>query len=133
MEFGGGEEALFWQSLQMVSQRFLERNAQGVVVKVYTPVSESIEVLNLSGGGVLSHAGPGTARVWFSEVSVAKEFVSRVLARNWEPFVEAASQEARGLITLWPKPGGDFAIMERIKRMFDPQGLLNSGRLYDRI
>ena len=36
-------------------------------------------------------------------------------------------------LTLWPEPGGDFAIMKRIKHMFDPEGLLNSGRLYGRI
>jgi glycolate oxidase FAD binding subunit len=31
------------------------------------------------------------------------------------------------------EPGGDFALMQRIKNMFDPQGLLNPGRLYGRI
>ncbi len=34
---------------------------------------------------------------------------------------------------LWPQPGNDFAMMKKIKEMFDPQGLLNRGRLYGRI
>ncbi len=41
--------------------------------------------------------------------------------------------DSAGNLTLWPAPGGDFEIMKRIKHMFDPEGLLNSGRLYGRI
>jgi FAD/FMN-containing dehydrogenase len=31
---------------------------------------------------------------------------------------------------LWPAPGPDFELMKRIKHMFDPEHLLNRGRLY---
>jgi FAD/FMN-containing dehydrogenase len=34
---------------------------------------------------------------------------------------------------LWLSPGGDFAIMQRVKNLFDPANLLNRGRLYGRI
>jgi FAD/FMN-containing dehydrogenase len=34
---------------------------------------------------------------------------------------------------LWPQPGNDFAMMKKIKEMFDPQVLMNRGRLYGRI
>jgi glycolate oxidase FAD binding subunit len=33
----------------------------------------------------------------------------------------------------WNNTGNDFALMQRIKNMFDPQGILNPGRLYGRI
>jgi FAD/FMN-containing dehydrogenase len=36
-------------------------------------------------------------------------------------------------MTLWPAPGQDLETMKRIKLMFDPQMLLNRGRLYGRI
>ena len=36
-------------------------------------------------------------------------------------------------LTLWPSPGDDFAMMEQVKQMFDPDRLLNPGRLYGRI
>lgn len=133
MELGGSEEEIFWQSLQLVSQRVLEQSARAVVVKVYTPVAESFEVLSLAGADEFAQAGAGVARAWFAEAAGAKEFMNRALAKHWEPLVEAASPDARNGLTLWPKPGGDFAIMEGIKRTFDPQGLLNRGRLYDRI
>jgi FAD/FMN-containing dehydrogenase len=32
-----------------------------------------------------------------------------------------------------PEWAGDFAMMERVKLMFDPERLLNRGRLYGRI
>jgi glycolate oxidase FAD binding subunit len=33
----------------------------------------------------------------------------------------------------WPQPGSSFDVMQRIKQMFDPKGLLNKGALYGRI
>ena len=33
----------------------------------------------------------------------------------------------------WPTLGSDFAVMQRLKSMFDPEGLLNNGALYGRI
>jgi FAD/FMN-containing dehydrogenase len=53
--------------------------------------------------------------------------------RGWKVVVEFSSESARPNMTLWPEPGGDFAIMKEIKRMFDPQNLLNRGRLYGQL
>jgi FAD/FMN-containing dehydrogenase len=36
-------------------------------------------------------------------------------------------------IDRWPSPGADFALMQRVKDMFDPTGLLNRGALHGRI
>ena len=51
--------------------------------------------------------------------------------------VEFAPQAYREAAELWPlraaQPGNDFAMMKKVKEMFDPQGLLNRGRLYGRI
>jgi glycolate oxidase FAD binding subunit len=33
----------------------------------------------------------------------------------------------------WPSPGSDFPLMQRVKNMLDPKGLLNKGALYGRI
>ena len=44
-----------------------------------------------------------------------------------------AGPAARNAAPLWPEPGNDFPIMEKIKHMLDPQHLLNKGRLYGRI
>jgi FAD/FMN-containing dehydrogenase len=47
--------------------------------------------------------------------------------------VEFAPRGFRESSELWPQPGNDFAMMKKIKDMFDPHGLLNRGRLYGRI
>ena len=57
-------------------------------------------------------------------VNVAGEFRSAI---------EFAPEEAKAGLDLWPNPGSDFEVMKKIKALFDPQGLLNRGRLYGRI
>jgi hypothetical protein len=47
--------------------------------------------------------------------------------------VEFAPQSVRETAELWPDPGSDFAMMKKVKEMFDPRYLLNCGRLYGRI
>jgi FAD/FMN-containing dehydrogenase len=47
--------------------------------------------------------------------------------------VEFAPSSVRETSELWPEPGSDFAMMKKVKEMFDPQYLLNRGRLYGRI
>jgi FAD/FMN-containing dehydrogenase len=47
--------------------------------------------------------------------------------------VEFAPQDVRETAELWPDPGSDFAMMKKVKEMFDPRYLLNRGRLYGRI
>jgi glycolate oxidase FAD binding subunit len=47
--------------------------------------------------------------------------------------VEFAPQQIRETAELWPAPSSDFAMMKKVKHMFDPESLLNRGRLYGRI
>jgi FAD/FMN-containing dehydrogenase len=44
--------------------------------------------------------------------------------------IEFAPEGSRRTFDLWPAPGGDFEIMQRVKHLFDPRNLLNRGRLY---
>ena len=60
----------------------------------------------------------------------ASRWLNTCAAKGWKGVVEFSGESARQNLTLWPSPGGDFEIMKRIKHMFDPEGLLNSGRLY---
>ena len=47
--------------------------------------------------------------------------------------IEFAPEARKKELALWPAPGDDFAVMKRVKDMFDPKHLLNRGRLYGRI
>ena len=80
-----------------------------------------------------AHAASGVVRGWFTRPDAAARWVAEAVKRGWKVVVEFSSESARPNMTLWPEPGGDFAIMKEIKRMFDPENLLNPGRLYGQL
>jgi FAD/FMN-containing dehydrogenase len=51
--------------------------------------------------------------------------------RGWKGVIEFAGTS--DTLVRWPAPGSDFEIMKGVKKMFDPEGLLNAGRLYGRL
>ena len=76
-------------------------------------------------------AASGVVRAWVGRPDTASRWLTQCSQRGWKGVMEAAGPGAdRGALTLWPEPGGDFAIMKKIKNLFDPEGLLNRGRLY---
>ena len=119
---GDAEEQL-WAEVREFTPSFLKRNANGAVVRVACTLSDLGTVLASFPGDALARAGSGVCYGYFE---------------NWRDglgrgVVEYAPDEARQEAELWPSPGGDFAIMKRVKDMFDPANLLNRRRLYGRI
>jgi FAD/FMN-containing dehydrogenase len=60
-------------------------------------------------------------------------WLAGAVKRGWKAVIEFAPDSGRQSLELWPSPGNDFVIMQRIKNLFDPSNLLNRGRLYRRI
>ena len=92
-----------------------------------------------SGHGVVSRARRWRARARASVMAISNErepprsgWPARSAA-GWKAVIEFAPDESRRTLDLWPSPGGDFEIMQRVKHLFDPSNLLNRGRLYRRI
>jgi glycolate oxidase FAD binding subunit len=128
------EDQRFWNSLHAVTPRFLEKFRDGaVVVRVSTTLAECGEALGSVEGPGHAHAASGIVRGWFTRPDAAARWVVESVRRGWKVVVEFSSESARPNMTLWPEPGGDFAIMKQIKHMFDPQNLLNRGRLYGQL
>jgi glycolate oxidase FAD binding subunit len=128
------EEQRFWNSLHAVTPRFLEKFRDGAtVVRVSTTLADCGEALASVEGPGHAHAASGVVRAWFTRPDAAARWGAEAVKRKWKVVVEFSSESARPNMTLWPEPGGDFAIMKEIKRMFDPQNLLNRGRLYGQI
>jgi glycolate oxidase FAD binding subunit len=127
------EEHRFWNSLHAVTPRFLEKFREGAVVRVSTTLAECGEALGSVEGPGHAHAASGVVRGWFTRPEAASRWVMEAVRRGWKAVVEFSSESTRPEMTLWPAPGGDFAIMKEIKRMFDPQNLLNRGRLYGQL
>jgi glycolate oxidase FAD binding subunit len=137
--FGAGrtlsveEEQRFWQALHAVTPRFLEKFKDGVVVRVSTTLSECAAALESIEGPGHAHAASGVARGWFSRPDSAARWLASAVKRDWKGVVEFSSESAKPGLTLWPQPGNDFVIMKQIKHMFDPDNLLNRGRLYGQL
>lgn len=119
----GEEEAELWAEIREFTPRFLERHKDGAVVRVSCGLSEVGRVMETFPAGAVARAGSGVCYGYFADWKNAKG----------QGLMEFAPQSARESVALWPEPGSDFAMMKKIKEMFDPQGLLNRGRLYGRL
>src|SRR5579862_7888346 len=85
------------------TQRFLAENPKGAVVPIATKLSEMPAAMAKLTAPAIARAGSGVIYAHYAE---------NAPARAWN---------------------GDFETMKRIKEMFDPEHLLNRGRLYGRI
>ncbi|MCS6951596.1 MAG: FAD-binding oxidoreductase [Bryobacterales bacterium] len=124
-----GEEAQFWRNVQNFTPCFLERNPQAAVVRVCCTLSGIAEVANSTEAPLVIRAGNGVCYAHFSSADEAAAWIRP----DWKAVIEFAPEERKGELELWPSPGEDLAVMRRIKQNFDPDGLLNPGRLYGRI
>jgi len=123
---GADEEAL-WQKIRELTPQFLAEHEYGAVVRVPCTLSEVGRVLESLPTPALARAGSGVCYGCFARAS---EILDPPVGKR---VIEFAPQPFRESHDLWPHPGNDFAMMKTIKQMFDPQGLLNRGRLYGRI
>jgi glycolate oxidase FAD binding subunit len=97
-----------WQEIREFTPRFLAEHPRGGVVPMVTPLMGMLEVASKLDVPFIARAGSGVTYAHYAEnppeIAVHGDF-----------------------------PGGDFATMLRVKEMFDPEHLLNRGRLYGRI
>jgi glycolate oxidase FAD binding subunit len=96
----GDAEAAFWRSVQDYSRNFIEKYTEGAVVRISCNLTQVGEV-----------------------VAAARQ-------RPWRCGVEFSPENEKTRLDLWPVPGDDFAMMKKVKQMFDPLDLLNHGRLF---
>ncbi len=100
----------------------------------------AMETIEIAGAnpGVIADAGFGGGRLmWWDDVSQEDpvqiaEFLSKIQAQavglGGNAIVETCPAEAKALIDVWGPEPSAMEIMRRIKRQFDPKGVLNPGR-----
>jgi glycolate oxidase FAD binding subunit len=125
----GADEQELWRGIREMTPQFLRTHDTGVVLRVSCVLSDVGRVLELLPAQALARAGSGVCYGYFER---AAELRIPPVGTSVVEFAPADFREKR-TNELWPRPGGDFAMMKKIKEMFDPQGLLNRGRLYGRI
>ncbi len=134
----GDDEARFWDRVRNFTPHFLaelsaELSAEprdGVVVRVSCTLSEIRDVMVSFQGPALARAGSGVCYGYFERPDAAAAWMSASAKNGWKAVIEFAPESAKAHLNLWPAPGGDFEMMKKVKRMFDPHNLLNRGRLY---
>jgi glycolate oxidase FAD binding subunit len=92
-----------WDEVREFTPRFLDEHPTGAVVPMSMKLSEMADAFSALRVPAIARAGSGMIYAHYA-------------------------QDPPGV--MW---NGDFAMMERVKQMFDPERLLNRGRLYGRI
>jgi glycolate oxidase FAD binding subunit len=137
-EFAADGDISLWQQIRDFTSEFLNRQRTGVVLRISTPLSELASLLRLTSGPAISRAGSGVTYIYLSSWQGVLPLWKAAAEHNWRAVVEFAPDDVRTTNELWrlsPTTGGAqaFAIMKKVKQMFDPHNLLNRGRLYGRI
>jgi len=130
MSLEGAEEADFWQQVREFTPSFLKNCPEGCVVRVSSTITGLAEVIGSLKAPCVARAGSGIAWGYFERSEEAARWMKQAVEKGWRAIIEFAPERQKQTLELWPLPGGDLAVMQRIKRMFDPQNLLNRGRLY---
>jgi glycolate oxidase FAD binding subunit len=127
----GAEEEELWRDIREMTPQFLRAHENGAVLRVSCVLSDVGRVLELLPPQALARAGSGVCYGYFEQAAQVNDALRHPTVGA--SVVEFAPAEFREKGELWPQPGNDFAMMKKIKQMFDPQSLLNRGRLYGRI
>ncbi len=126
-------DAAWWRSIQDFTPLFLDAHPDGAVVRVSCTLKELKAVMQSIPGPAIARAASGVCYAFFDDAAEAARFAADTAREHSATVVEFAPEDRKDGLDLWPAPGQDLPLMKRIKQMFDPQFLLNRGRLYGRI
>ncbi len=134
----GAAETYWWKDISDFSAEFIRRQPNGVVVRLGTKLTETQAVLRLVSGPCICHAGSGVTYAYLTSWQALPALWQAAVENGWSAAVEFAPEEKRSSQELWllgasQERANAFAIMKKVKQMFDPDNLLNRSRLYGRI
>jgi len=129
---GAGEKSL-WEKVREFTPEFLAAHAAGAVVRVSSTIAGLREVLPEFQVPALARAGSGVCYGYFGDGESACAWITGARQKGWRTLIEHRPASGGLECAQWPDPGDDFGMMNRLKQMFDPRGLLNPGRLYGRL
>ena len=118
--FPGGRDVdceSYWKPIQEFTPEYLTAHPTSVVTRYSTTHTAMPALMEALDGPAIARAGSGV--VYGYGACSAK---ASCVIEHGPPGLHR-----------WPKPGPDFPLMQRVKHMLDPKGLLNKGALYGRI
>jgi glycolate oxidase FAD binding subunit len=110
-----------WTAIREFTPRYIAANAQACVARVSSKLTQLSEVLSVTETPIVSRAGNGVSYVHFPTPDRA------TLPQEWRYVFEYGVTRDSTVFA------SDFAMMGKVKDLFDPRHILNPGRLYGRI
>jgi glycolate oxidase FAD binding subunit len=140
-EFPGGRDVdceTFWIEVREFTPRYLHEHPNAVVTRYSTTHTGLRDLMEALEGPAVARAGSGVLYGYQTEPPAApplpnrdrKEAGHRGHATDAAPRVVEYGPPG---LDRWPSPGAGFPLMQRVKQMLDPKGLLNPGAYYGRI
>jgi glycolate oxidase FAD binding subunit len=150
----GHEEALLWSAIQEMTPSLLKTHPDCAVIKasvVFSSISDVISRAKAAADGqslnfaAAARAGTGIVYSYMWSDAPGNEpahdriaaacttLLREVETLGGRAVIEWCPFEVEQTIDRWTPLPDDFQIMQRLKQQFDPNGLLNPGRLYGRI
>ena len=134
----GAEEEALWTRIREYTPEFLERRPDGVVLRVSSTLDGVAEALEGVADPFITRLMAGISYLYLTSWTAAALILTRLQRLGVPAVVEHAPHDVRTSHELWHIPEGAaqqnaFAMMKKVKQMFDPHCLLNRGRLYGRI
>lgn len=123
----GAAEQKFWHELEEAPALFLAENPDGCIVRLSVRLGEVRKAVEQLPGTVVARAANGVCYAYCDTLQQA--FTAMKLGQS----VMEYGPTGRGPeLVMWPETDTGFAMMQKIKIMFDPDHLLNRGRMYGR-
>ena len=122
-----------WRHVENFTPNFLRRNPDGAVVRVSCTLKGLEAVMAAFEGPAVARAATGVCYGYFERCAAAAAWMAGAKERGWKAVVEFAPQAWRETADLWPAPSGDLELMRKVKKLFDPESVLNRGRMFSRI
>jgi glycolate oxidase FAD binding subunit len=134
----GIDEEKFWIQIREFTPDYLKRQPNGIVLRLSTTLIDVCPLLRTVSGAAIARAASGVTYVYLSTWQGVSPLRRVAQEQGWGMVVEYAPDEIRAGKELWllpPRPAAAnaFAMMKKVKQMFDPNGFLNRLRLYGRI
>lgn len=129
---GAAEEDL-WTKVADFAPAMVKAWPQAVVVKASFPLQALGRVMQAADGPAVARAANGVAWLGFEDAERAAGAFGALRGAGAAVVVEWAGDEAPEGMQRWPEPGAALEVMRDLKRLFDPDGLMNRGRLHGRI
>ena len=71
---------------------------------------------------------PSGPKVFPELLSCSREMIDLCITAGASPMIERCPLEMKKTLDMWPPAGAEYEIAERLKHVFDPQGILSPGR-----